>query len=84
MKDRLDHEASYVDSQETKIVDLKSQLADIHLELHSEKQEVINREHKSERILEKLIDRERNDKESEKKLREKEKKIDYLESETES
>ena len=83
LKDRLDHEASYVDSQETKIVDLKSQLADINLELHSEKQEVVNRERKSERILEKLIDRERNDKESEKKLREKERKIEYLESETE-
>ena len=83
LKDRLDHEASYVDSQETKIVDLKSQLSDINLELHSEKQEVINKERKSERILEKLIDRERNDKESEKKLREKEKKIEFLESETE-
>ena len=83
LKNRLDHEASYVDSQETKIVDLRSQLADINLELHSEKQEVMNRERKSERILEKLIDKERNDKESEKKLREKERKIEYLESETE-
>ena len=51
LKDRLDHEASYVDSQETKIVDLKSQLSDVNLELHSEKQEVMNRERKSERIL---------------------------------
>ena len=83
LKDRLDHEASYVDSQETKIVDLKSQLSDINLELHSEKQEVMDRERKSERFLENLIERERNDKESEKKLREKERKIEFLESETE-
>ena len=76
LKDRLDHEASYVDSQETKIVDLKSQLSDVNLELHSEKQEVMNRERKSERIFEKLVDRERKDKE-------KDKKIEYLESETE-
>ena len=64
MKDRLDREASYVDSQGTKIVDLKNQIADVNLELHSEKQEVMNRERKSERILEKLIDKERKDKES--------------------
>ena len=83
LKDRLDREASYLDSQGTKIVDLKNQIADVNLELHSEKQEVMNRERKSERILEKLIDKERKDKESEKELREKGRKIEYLESETE-
>ena len=78
LKDRLDREASYADTQETKIVDLRSQLSDVNLELHSEKQEVMNRERKSESFLEKLIDKERNEKESEKKLREKDRRIEYL------
>eukprot|EP00434_Breviolum_minutum_P043336 symbB.v1.2.038622.t1/scaffold6087.1/size21029/2 len=72
-----------VEAEETKIVDLRSQLSDVNLELHSEKQEVMNRERKNEGFLEKLIDKERNEKESEKKLREKDRRIEYLESETE-
>ena len=41
--------------RETKIVDLRSQLSDVNLELHSEKQEVMNRERKNEGFLEKLM-----------------------------
>ena len=83
LKDRLDREASYVDSQETKIVDLKDQLADTKVELYSEKREVTNREQKNEKILEELSDKECSNRESEKELREKERKIEYLESEIE-
>ena len=83
LKDRLDNEASYIGSQETKITELRDQLNDTSLELYSEKKEVQNKEQKSEKILKDLIDVERMNKESNQELREKEKRIEFLESETE-
>ena len=39
LKDRLDREASYIDSQEVKINNLRDQLADAQVELYSERRE---------------------------------------------
>ena len=82
LKDRLDREASYIDSQEVKINNLKGQLADVQVELYSEKREITNKEKKNEKILKELSDKGRNNRGSEKELQEKDRQIEYLESET--
>ena len=56
---------------------------DTSLELYSEKKEAKNKEQKNEKILKDLIAVERMNKESNQELKEKEKKIEFLESETE-
>ena len=82
LKDRLDHEASYTDSQEAKITELRDTLADTNLELHSAKREAQNKEQKSEKVLKQLTDIEYMNRESNQELKERDKKIKFLESET--
>ena len=68
LKARLDQEASYTDSQENKIDELREQLNEMRSQYFSEKWEVQSKEAKNDRI--------------QRELEEQEKKVEFLESET--